>query len=595
MTQETKQCQNCKEDFTIEPEDFTFYGKMKVPPPTFCPECRLIRRLAFMNERTLYNRACDLCHKKMVAVFPAETSYVVYCAECWHSDKWDPMDYGEEVDFTKPFFEQLGELFKKVPQMGQSVIALENSDFCNLSSQMKNCYLVFNSDYCDNCMYGTFLEESKDSVDNYIAFSCERCYDSSNLYKDYNVRYSKRCNECTNVSFSLNLQNCNDCFGCANLKNKQYHIFNVPYSKEEYVVKMREFDFGSFVFVEEMKKKISSLFLEFPRRSVEGLNNENVIGDYIFHSKNCFYCCEVLSGENCKYCQFLTIAPTKDSYDYTMWGAGSELLCECLASGDGAYNVKYSFNTWGQQANIEYSKDIMKGGNDMFGCVALKKKQQCILNKQYTKEEYEGLVQKLKQHMNDMSYIDSCGRVYRYGEFFPFELAQHGYNETLAQAFFPLSEKGALTRGYQWRHSESRTVNPTLKASELADHIKDVPDAITTEIVECQHKGECLEQCPGAFKITAQELAFYREMNIPLPRLCHNCRHYSRLSARNPISQLWSRQCQCAGVSSQNGLYKNNTPHSHGDSPCGATFETSYAPDRPEIVYCAECYQQEVA
>ncbi|KKT07962.1 MAG: hypothetical protein UV85_C0003G0087 [Candidatus Nomurabacteria bacterium GW2011_GWB1_43_19] len=33
MKQEIKTCQNCKKDFMIEPEDFNFYEKIKVPPP----------------------------------------------------------------------------------------------------------------------------------------------------------------------------------------------------------------------------------------------------------------------------------------------------------------------------------------------------------------------------------------------------------------------------------------------------------------------------------------------------------------------------------------------------------------------------------
>jgi hypothetical protein len=32
---ETKICQNCKKNFIIEPDDFGFYEKIKVPPPTF--------------------------------------------------------------------------------------------------------------------------------------------------------------------------------------------------------------------------------------------------------------------------------------------------------------------------------------------------------------------------------------------------------------------------------------------------------------------------------------------------------------------------------------------------------------------------------
>ena len=54
MSQEIKQCQNCKQNFVIEPEDFEFYEKVKVPAPTFCPECRFQRRTAFRNERKLF-------------------------------------------------------------------------------------------------------------------------------------------------------------------------------------------------------------------------------------------------------------------------------------------------------------------------------------------------------------------------------------------------------------------------------------------------------------------------------------------------------------------------------------------------------------
>ena len=59
MEAQIKKCQNCKKDFTIEVEDFNFYEKIKVPPPTFCPECRHIQRLASRNVKSLYKRVCD--------------------------------------------------------------------------------------------------------------------------------------------------------------------------------------------------------------------------------------------------------------------------------------------------------------------------------------------------------------------------------------------------------------------------------------------------------------------------------------------------------------------------------------------------------
>lgn len=50
MNSETKQCQNCKKDFTIEPDDFAFYEK-----------------------------------------------------EVWLTDEWDPMDYAKEYDFCHAY------------------------------------------------------------------------------------------------------------------------------------------------------------------------------------------------------------------------------------------------------------------------------------------------------------------------------------------------------------------------------------------------------------------------------------------------------------------------------------------------------------
>src|SRR3989344_869430 len=99
MQQENKNCQNCKKEFTIEHEDFDFYKKISVPPPTFCHECRLQRRLIWRGERSLYKRSCDLCSNSIISIYSKDKPYKVYCRECYHSDQWNPLDYGTEVDF----------------------------------------------------------------------------------------------------------------------------------------------------------------------------------------------------------------------------------------------------------------------------------------------------------------------------------------------------------------------------------------------------------------------------------------------------------------------------------------------------------------
>src|SRR5689334_16070259 len=98
MKPEAKQCQNCKQEFTTHPDDFSFYQKIKVPPPTFCPDCRLQRRMIFRNERTLYKIKCDLCQKEVISLYHPNKSFPVYCNLCWYGDAWDPESYGFEYD-----------------------------------------------------------------------------------------------------------------------------------------------------------------------------------------------------------------------------------------------------------------------------------------------------------------------------------------------------------------------------------------------------------------------------------------------------------------------------------------------------------------
>ena len=104
MNTETKTCQNCKHEFTIEPEDFAFYDKIKVPAPTFCPECRMMRRMIFRNQRHLFRRKDDRSGKEIFSSFPASAPLKVYEREFWWSDGWEPMDYGRDYDFSRPFF-----------------------------------------------------------------------------------------------------------------------------------------------------------------------------------------------------------------------------------------------------------------------------------------------------------------------------------------------------------------------------------------------------------------------------------------------------------------------------------------------------------
>src|SRR3989344_2822093 len=238
---------NCQQDFTIEPEDFNFYEKIKVPSPTFCPECRLVRRLNWQGYRILYKRKCDFTGDMIFSTYHPDSPYKVYRQDIWWGDKWDPKSYGKDIDWKKPFLEQFKELMLEVPHVSLATVhsTMVRSDYCNAAGRCKDCYLCFRITGGEDSAYLNTIVDGKQSLDCSFLNHSELCYESVNINKCYQVFFSQDCTECQSVWFSRDLVGCSDCVGCINLRMKKYCIFNKQYNKEEYQKKFREFDFGT--------------------------------------------------------------------------------------------------------------------------------------------------------------------------------------------------------------------------------------------------------------------------------------------------------------------------------------------------------------
>ena len=146
MEPQTKNCQNCKKDFIIESDDFSFYEKIKVPAPTWCPECRMIRRLSFSNVWDLNWRNCDKCGVKTLSMFKSDQQVTVYCPDCWWKDDWDGTEYSMDYDPSRPFLNQVKELIDKTPYVSVNNMhsSIKNCDYVNSTGWSKDCYLCFN-------------------------------------------------------------------------------------------------------------------------------------------------------------------------------------------------------------------------------------------------------------------------------------------------------------------------------------------------------------------------------------------------------------------------------------------------------------------
>lgn len=579
MKQETKQCQNCKKDFTIESEDFNFYEKIKVPPPTWCPECRAIRRLIWRNERSLYHNICAFSKKPIISMFSPETKLVVYDRDIWLSDKWDPFDYGVDYDFSRPFFEQFKELLQRVPLANLGNTNMVNTDYANHSLDLRNCFLVYASFVAENVLYSTGVVNVKDSLDLYKVMKSEQCYADVICGSIFNTHFSYDSDECINSMFLTSCLNLQNCLGCVNLRHKSHYIFNKEYTKGDYLKERAKYDFGSYEKLEKFKKDYGEFLATQPRRFASILKSVNVTGDNIMNSKNGRMMFDIFGEvEDSKYVCHVAQG-LKNSYDVYGAGARAEFSYEGVDVGlDGSKQFFSALNHSCLETHYTY---MCYGAKFLFGCVGVRNHDYAILNKKYTKTEYEKILPKIIKHMSDVPYIDAQGRVYKYGEFFPMEISPFAYNETIVQEYYPLDKQLVLDYGLKWKERKERDYKIEIKTKDLSDHIKDVDESMVGKVIECMHQGECNEQCTEAFKIRLEELQFYKAKNVALPRLCSNCRHYQRLKKRNPF-KLWHRSCMC-----------ENYSHDH-NGKCKNEFETSYSPDRPEIVYCEKCYQQEV-
>ena len=555
MNPETKQCQNCSNDFVIETEDFEFYKKIDVPAPTFCPDCRLQRRLSFFNLTKLYKRDCDLCGKGFISMYHPEAPHTIYCPKCWWSDEWDFRDYAQEYDFSRPFFEQFDALLKKTPLLGLSlgVECLDSSPYNNHADDLNRCYLVFQASYCEDVMYSLYSINNRSVLDSNNIGQSERCYDILHGFKSHSCVGCYNISESMNCYFMRDCNNCQDCFGCTNLRNKKYCWFNEQLDEKEYKERLSEIDLGSYEQYQKYKQQAQEFWKTQPPKPLHFEMAPGCTGNYVFSSSNCTDSFDSSDAQDCKRLFMCTLPPIKDSHDITCFGSGMQSCYESCVVGFNTNKVFFSQESGFDIFDSEYCKLAIRDVRNCFGCVSPRKGKYVIFNKQYSKEEYEGLLPKIKQHMNDRPYVDAKGREYKYGEFFPLEISPFAYQDTLASIFFPITDQDVSQNGYVNYAEKENQYNITIQADDLPDNIKDIDESILKQVVSCS-----LTQ--KAYQIQPAELQFLKQMNLPLPRVAPIERILEK-------AKRWTREIQLVERESSISGEKFMTPYSEEDAP----------------------------
>jgi len=543
-----KKCTQCKAAYTIDKEELKLYEKFQVPPEELCFKCAHMGRLAFRNERVLYNRKCDFSGDDIVSIYAPDSPYKVFGAKAWYGDEWNAMDYGRDFDFNRGFFEQYKEMQMEVPRLALINMKHENSDYCNMTVGNKNCYLVFGGDMNQDVQYGTLCMHNKDSLDIDISNKNELCYFMGDSHDCYGCQYTFDSKNCSNCYFISDCIGCLECILCTNLVKKKYCIGNKQLSKEDYFKQKKEMLSGDRKRMKEMFEMLNEMRKSRIVKNYHGVNIENCTGDYINNAKNCINSYNIDNSEDLR--NVLFGVDSKDMFNCTYIGHGSEVNYSMM-SGFTASHSKFGYFVFDSN-DIEYSEQIISSRN-LFGCNGLKHKKFCILNKQYKEDEYHSMREKIIEHMK---------RTGEWGKFFPPGINCFAYNEGTAYHYFSLTKEQALAYGYKWRDPDPKEYQKS--DIELPNTIAEVDDSVVDKILACK-------ECRKNYKFNNSELRFYKKQNIPAPTECSECRHKVRLDMRNPV-RLWDRTCE----------------------KCSVDVKTTYSPERLEKVYCEKCYLKKV-
>ncbi len=561
---ETKVCKQCQTSFSITDKDLEFYDKVSpvfngkkclVPTPTLCPDCRQQRRLTFRNERKLYKRKCDATGKSVISVYSPDKNIKVYHQDFWWWDWWNALNYGFDYTKNHSFFEQFYSLFVAVPKLNACHQSVENGEYTNFVTAGKDSYLICNATHCQDSLYANNISFSNHLVDVCYAEHSENVYDSIYIYESQDIISSFHCKNSSSLYFCFECHNCHDCILSSNQNWKQYTIQNQQYSKEEYLQHKSEFLKKLSIVYEDCLVDRNKNILKGLHNASAGYGNENVSGDIILNSKDVKNSFEIYSSNNIRHSQ--RVLRSSDCMDVTYWWFDSSLWYELHNCWANFHQLAFCSLCWPNNSEMYYCIECSSSSN-LFGCIGLRNKQYCILNKQYTKAEYETLVPKIIEHMQ---------KTWEWWEFFPASLSPFWYNETVASEYFPLEKSEALKLGYNWSDYEAPfpKVEKIIPASKLPDDIAKIPDDILNWAIECEVTWK-------PFRIIKQELEFYRKYNLPIPRRHPDQRHLDRMSLRNP-RKLFERTCD----------------------KCQKDILTTYSPERSEIVYCEECYNNTVA
>ena len=551
QTEINKVCADCKKEFTIDSGDLILYEKIGVVVPDICFFCRIKQHLAFFAFGKFRKGTSSLSGESLITVLPNNPRYPIYKSHEWWGDGWDATDFAQEYDDKRPFFDQLKELQEKIPRPHQVGKNSTNCDWCDDVWDSKNCYLSRSLSECENLNYGYRDVKIKDSFDIIYSFNLQNSYDCLFCHDSFGLNFSENSRDSIDSYFLFDCRNCQNCFMSWNLRNKQYCIRNKQYTKEEYEKELKKIRFDSYEDIENLKKEFQNILKEQAvHRENFNLRTTNSTGNYLSDCDKCVNCFSWEKSQNCR--NSIRGMKSKDCIDQsTTWNN------EVSGNNSGVYGgYAIHYSSWSDARYSEYL-DLCVECEYCFGCMGLKKKKYCILNKQYTKEEYEKLREKIITNMKEKG---------EYGKFLPYSMGFCDYNLSNGMVYFPeVTKEEILKKGGYWS-DEDLSQTDGIPTSELPDSITDTGPEISSQALICP-------ETKYRFNISPAEYEFHKRKAFALPRLHFDRRIFNKIKKMS-VLRSYSNKC----------FY------------CKADIMAYYPPEWGyQKIACEECYKQNIA
>lgn len=411
-----------------------------------------------------------------------------------------------ERDFYSwDFFQNYLALFSQVPKRNlMHYTENENSQFADGVLGAKNAYLsmVAIKDV-ENILYSLDVRYNCSDVFSsvYVYDGSSQVYESKVVINSSKIFFSANILNSYDIRNSSNLIGCSECLSCDWLSNKSYCIENKEYQKDEYLKLKAEY-------MKELEKHTSkssrkSDYQNFWSADCEGgfiHNSTNIHGGYMVswmqNGRNL-----VLSGSP---------HVDEDCYDsFIVWRCKHIYGCEELgAFSEHIYLSTHVFTS----SNCYYCFDI-DTCSFCLGCVGLKNKSYCILNKQYTKEERYEKIDEIFWKMHEDWVL---------WDFLPWSLNPFYFNDTAAYLIDDsFTKEEVVSAWYLWRDDPIKVDIPSdaeVVKSDILNQFEsfdtDWNRTIDPEILKCVIQDEQ----GNYYRIIPMEYKFLVKHGLPLPR-----------------------------------------------------------------------------